>query len=97
LVVWECCRHFAIQAGVFSLILQWRLISQGKIIIIRLLAGFQVTMILVATTFFHYPRIVILTGEEYLSLLEHLGRKNDKPLPLHYWPEVPLFYRRCFI
>ena len=66
----------AILAGFFSLILQWRLISQGKIIIIRFLAGFQVTMILVATTFFHYPRIVILTGEEYLSLLEHRGQEK---------------------
>ena len=67
---------FAILAGFFSLILQWRLISQGKFIIIRILAGFQVTMILVATTFFHYPRIVILTGEEYLSLLEHRGQEK---------------------
>jgi cytochrome bd ubiquinol oxidase subunit II len=63
----------AITAALFSLILQWRLIGQGKRIIIRFLAGFQVTMILVATTFFHYPRIILLSGERYLSLMEHHG------------------------
>jgi cytochrome d ubiquinol oxidase subunit II len=64
----------AIGAAFFSQILQWRLIRRGKKIIIRLLAGFQVTMILLATSFFHYPRIVLLSGEEYLSLLESHGQ-----------------------
>jgi cytochrome d ubiquinol oxidase subunit II len=64
----------AIGAALFSLILQWVLIRRGKKIIIRLLAGFQVTMILVATTFFHYPRIIILSEGQYLSLLEHHGQ-----------------------
>lgn len=63
----------AILAAVFSLILQWRLIRRGKKIIIRLLAGFQVTMIFLATTFFHYPRIILLSGGQYLSLMEHHG------------------------
>src|ERR1700676_2361251 len=42
----------AILAAFLSLILQWRLIRRGKKIVIRVLAGFQVTMILLATTFF---------------------------------------------
>jgi cytochrome bd ubiquinol oxidase subunit II len=66
----------AILAAFFSLILQWWLIRRGKKIIIRFLAGFQVCMILVATTFFHYPRIILLSGEGYLSLLEHRGQEK---------------------
>jgi cytochrome bd ubiquinol oxidase subunit II len=65
-----------ILAAFFSLILQWWLIRRGKKIIIRFLAGFQVCMILVATTFFHYPRIVLLSGDGYLSLLEHRGQEK---------------------
>jgi len=66
----------AISSAIISLIIQWRLIRLGKKIIIRFLAGFQITMILVATTFFHYPRIILLSGEKYLSLMEHHG--DDK-------------------
>ncbi len=62
-----------IGAAFFSQFLQWRLIRRGKKIIIRVLAGFQVAMILLATSFFHYPRIILLSGGEYLSLLEHHG------------------------
>ena len=68
----------AILVAVASLILQWRLIKKGKKIIIRFLAGFQVTMILVATTYYHYPRIILLSGEKYLSLIEHHG--DDKAI-----------------
>ena len=78
MVVWKSGRHFSDSAAVFLLILQWQLISQGKKIIIRLLAGFQVTMLLLATTFFHYPRIILLSGEKYLSLMEHHG--DDKAI-----------------
>jgi cytochrome bd ubiquinol oxidase subunit II len=68
----------AILAAVVSLVLQWRLIKKGKKIIIRFLAGFQVTMILVATTYYHYPRIILLSGEKYLSLMGHYG--DDKAI-----------------
>ena len=50
----------------------------GKKIVIRFFAGFQITMILLATTFFHYPRIILLSGEKYLSLMEHHG--DDKAI-----------------
>lgn len=56
-----------------SLIMLWYLIYKGKIIIIRILAGFQVSMILLAVTFSHFPNIVILKNGGYLSLLEHQG------------------------
>ena len=68
----------AIAAALISLVLQWILIRKGKRIIIRLLAGFQVTMLLVATTFFHYPKIILFSGERYLSLMEHHG--DDKAI-----------------
>ncbi|MEJ0081329.1 MAG: hypothetical protein WDM78_10385 [Puia sp.] len=68
----------AIVAAIASLILQWILIRHGQKIIIRLLAGFQIAMLLVATTFFHYPKIILFSGERYLSLLEHHG--DDKAI-----------------
>ncbi|MBP1650635.1 MAG: cytochrome bd ubiquinol oxidase subunit [Bacteroidetes bacterium] len=67
----------AIIAAVLSLVLLWYLLLQkGKVIIIRVLAGFQVTMILLAITIRHYPNIVILKGGKYLSLLEHAGQEK---------------------
>jgi len=64
-------------AALLSLILLWYLLLQkGKVYIIRVLAGFQVTMILLAVTLRHYPKIVILKGGKYLSLLEHAGQER---------------------
>ena len=68
----------SIAAAVASLILQWILIRHGQKIIIRLLAGFQIAMLLVATTFFHYPKIILFSGDRYLSLMEHHG--DDKAI-----------------
>jgi|SRR5579863_7991539 len=68
----------SITAAIVSLILQWILIRHGQKTIIRLLAGFQITMLLVATTFFHYPKIILFSGDRYLSLLEHHG--DDKAI-----------------
>lgn len=63
----------AIIAAGLSLILLWYLLYHLKTKLIRLLAGFQVTMILLATTRVHYPRIVLLKNGGYLSLIEHQG------------------------
>ena len=68
----------SIVAAIASLILQWILIRHGQKIIIRMLAGFQITMLLVATTFYHYPKIILFSGEQYLSLLEQHG--DDKAI-----------------
>ena len=62
----------AMVAATLSLILLWYLLSKRKIRLIRLLTGFQVTMILLTTTYRHFPRIIILKNG-YLSLLEHQG------------------------
>jgi cytochrome d ubiquinol oxidase subunit II len=58
----------AIAAATLSLALLWYLLSKGKKIIIRVLAGFQVTMILLAITYRQFPNIVLLKGGDYLSL-----------------------------
>ena len=62
----------AISAAGLSLLLLWYLLDK-RTKIIRILAGFQVTMILVATTYIHYPNIVLLKNGGYLSLIEHSG------------------------
>ncbi|MDB5021619.1 MAG: cytochrome bd ubiquinol oxidase subunit [Pedobacter sp.] len=67
----------AIAAATVSLISLWYLLYNGKTKIIRLLAGFQITMILLAVTFNHFPNIVIVK-QGYLSLMEHKG--NDKSI-----------------
>jgi cytochrome d ubiquinol oxidase subunit II len=63
----------AISAAGLSLFLLWYLLYNEKTKIIRILAGFQVTTILIATTYVHYPNIVILKNGGYLSLIEHSG------------------------
>jgi len=59
----------AVIAASISLVIQWMLISKGKKKIIRLSAGFQVTMVLLAVGYMHYPNFVMIKGGENLSLL----------------------------
>ncbi|CAG4995163.1 hypothetical protein DYBT9275_01566 [Dyadobacter sp. CECT 9275] len=66
----------AIISATLSLILMWYLLYIGNIRWLRPLAGFQVTMILITTTFKHFPNIVILKNGGYLSLLEHSGQEQ---------------------
>jgi cytochrome d ubiquinol oxidase subunit II len=63
----------AVSAASISLIILWYLIYHGHAKSLRLLAGFQVTMILLTTTYKHYPHIVILKNGGYLSLIENKG------------------------
>lgn len=63
----------AVSAASVSLVVLWYLIAKRQFVIIRLLAGFQVTMILLTTTYKHYPNIVILKHGGYLSLMDHKG------------------------
>jgi cytochrome d ubiquinol oxidase subunit II len=65
----------AVSAATLSLILLWYLISKGKRFIIRVLAGFQMTMILLTTTYKHYPNIIILK-HGHLSLIEDQGAEK---------------------
>ncbi len=73
----------AVAAATLSLIVLWYLIYKGRARMLRLLAGFQVTMILLTTTYKHYPNIVLLKNGEYLSLIENKGA--DKTIEALGW------------
>ncbi|MBA4168200.1 MAG: cytochrome d ubiquinol oxidase subunit II, partial [Chitinophagaceae bacterium] len=82
----------AIIAALASLIIMWVLLLRGRKRILRLLAGFQVTMILLTVTVRHYPNIIVLKGDKYLSLLENAG--NGQTI---YWLGMALLTGSIFI
>ncbi|MDB5008371.1 MAG: cydB [Mucilaginibacter sp.] len=59
----------AVIAATLSLITLWVLIYKGKRKIIRIFAGFQVTMILLAVGYMHWPYMVMVKGGQNLSLM----------------------------
>ena len=65
----------AVIAATISLLVLWYLMYRGKSAVPRLLAGFQVSMILLAVTYNHFPDIVILK-EGTLSLMDHAGHEK---------------------
>lgn len=64
----------AIVLATISLIIMFYLLNKNKPQILRLLAGFQISMILFAATYSHFPAIVLLKGGQNLSLLSHQGQ-----------------------
>ncbi|SMD02117.1 cytochrome d ubiquinol oxidase subunit II [Pedobacter africanus] len=64
----------AIIAASISLVIMFFALKRNKPILLRLLAGFQVTMILFAATYTHFPDIVLLKNGGNLSLLTHQGQ-----------------------
>jgi len=60
----------AVIAASISLLLLWILIAKGKRKIIRIFAAFQVTMILVAVGYTHFPNFIMVKSGEHLSLLQ---------------------------
>ena len=57
-----------------SLILLWYLLINGQTnIFLRVLAGFQVTMILVAISFAHFPNFIRLKSGNAISLFDTIG------------------------
>jgi cytochrome d ubiquinol oxidase subunit II len=61
----------AVIAASLSLIVMWYLVSKGKIIVPRMLAGFQASMILLAISYVHFPDFLIMKNGEHLSLFKH--------------------------
>ncbi len=61
-----------------SLSLLWLFFSfnKNKPNRLRVLAAFQIVMILVAVTYQHYPNIVLFKDGSYLSLTEHMGSEK---------------------
>lgn len=64
----------AIIAASISLIIMFYALRQDRPVLLRILAGFQVTMILFAATYTHFPDIVLLKNGSNLSLLAHQGQ-----------------------
>lgn len=64
----------AIILATISLAVMFMMLNRNRPVILRLLAGFQVSMILFAATYSHFPDIVLLKGGENLSLLTHQGQ-----------------------
>ena len=60
----------AVQAATISLAVLWFFIYRGKHMLPRIMAGFQVTMILFAVSYAHFPDFIRLQGGQSLSLLE---------------------------
>jgi cytochrome d ubiquinol oxidase subunit II len=60
----------AVIAASLSLVLLWYLLSKGNTKVIRILAAFQVTMILVSVSYRHFPNIIMVKGGNNLSLLK---------------------------
>lgn len=61
----------AVIAASVSLVASWILINKGKRKIIRIGAGFQVTMILLAVGYMHYPYLIMIKGGQNLSLFAY--------------------------
>jgi len=66
----------AIVLATISLAIMFYYLNRNKPIMLRILAGFQVTMILFAATYSHFPDIVLLKGGENLSLLSESGEEK---------------------
>lgn len=66
----------AVMAAMLSLLLMWFMLYRRRSGLIRLLAGFQVTMILLAATYSHYPNLVLLKNGDYLSLVDQSGHAD---------------------
>lgn len=58
-------------SAAIALVFLWIAIMKDRVAMMRLLAGFMVTMLLIAVTYAHYPNIVLLKNGDELSLLNH--------------------------
>jgi cytochrome bd ubiquinol oxidase subunit II len=63
----------AIGLATASLVLQWWLLRRGHALGLRLLAGFQTTMILLAVGYAHFPDFLLLRDQANLSLVTELA------------------------
>lgn len=63
----------AISLATISLAFTFVAFKRKRAIAVRILAGFQVTMILLAATYQHYPELILFKHGGGLSLIEHSG------------------------
>jgi cytochrome d ubiquinol oxidase subunit II len=86
LMAWVFADAVGVAAVIFatvSLIFLWRWVNSEQIMIPRILAGFQVTMILLAISYAHFPDFVIMAQGETLSLLD--DRAPDSTMQALGW------------
>lgn len=65
--------NIAIALASISLIILWLILDKNQDILIRLLAGFQISMILLAATYTHFPKIILFKDGSALSLIDEAG------------------------
>jgi cytochrome d ubiquinol oxidase subunit II len=63
----------AVASASLSLPVLWISLDRGWSNVVRVLAGFEVTMILVALTYSHFPDFLIRTRGSHLSLLNNMA------------------------
>jgi cytochrome bd ubiquinol oxidase subunit II len=63
----------AVASASLSLPILWISLARGWSNVVRVLAGFEVTMILVALTYSHFPDFLIRTRDSHLSLLNNMA------------------------
>lgn len=73
----------AIASASISLLALWSFLNKNKTGLIRLLAGFQISMILLAATYVHFPNIILLKDGSVLSLMDDAGL--DKTIEALAW------------
>lgn len=66
-----------------SLIFLWINLEKGKAILVRLLAGFQITLILFAFGFLFFPDFIVINGGENISLYN--SASMGKPMETLGW------------
>jgi cytochrome d ubiquinol oxidase subunit II len=76
LITWVFQNNVALLAVILaslSLVLLWYLLLKGKTKVLRILAGFQVTMILLAISYAHFPNFIRFKNGSTLSLYESIA------------------------
>jgi cytochrome bd ubiquinol oxidase subunit II len=63
----------AVVVATLSLLFMWRWIDTQRVMVPRILVGLQVTMILLAVSYVHFPNLVMLQGDAKISLLENIA------------------------
>ena len=66
----------AVIGATISLFAMWKTMGKVPIMMTRAMAGFQVTMILLAISYAHFPDFVILRGGSNLSLLKNTAPES---------------------
>jgi cytochrome d ubiquinol oxidase subunit II len=80
-IIGDAVALVAVILATVSLILLWKWINRKSPIVLRILVAFQVSMILLAITYAHFPNVVLTSSGENFSLLaDHAPYKTMQAL-----------------